>query len=125
VSRMEFDELGKLWTIPAERMKGENGEARPHAVPLTNNMLAILESLPRFKAGDYLFSTMFGTKPVWMSSKVKAWIDARMLRTLRALTRQRGEDPTRATLAPWTNHDIRRTVRSNLSRLKISEEARH
>jgi hypothetical protein len=24
----------------------------------------------------------------------------------------------------WTNHDIRRTVRSNLSRLKVSEEAR-
>jgi hypothetical protein len=28
------------------------------------------------------------------------------------------------TLAPWTNHDIRRSVRSQLSRLKVTEEAR-
>jgi hypothetical protein len=59
-----------------------------------------------------------------MSSKVKARIDARMLCTLRALARQRGEDPAKVQLPDWTNHDIRRTVRSNLSRLKVSEEAR-
>jgi hypothetical protein len=47
-----------------------------------------------------------------------------MLRTLRALARRRGEDPDKVQLPDWTNHDIRRTVRSNLSRLKVSEEAR-
>jgi integrase len=115
-SRSEFDFPNGIWIIPAERMKGENGEARPHAVPLTADILALLETLPRFRAGDYLFSTSFDTKPVWMSSKVKARVDARMLRTLRALARRRGEDPTRVTLAPWKNHDIRRSVRSQLSR---------
>lgn len=122
--RSEFDFLNHLWTIPAERMKGENGEARPHAVPLTGDIMAVLDTLPRFKTGDYLFSTNFGMTPVWMTSKVKARIDARMLHTLRALARRRGEDPGKVTLAPWVNHDIRRTVRSNLSRLKVSEEAR-
>jgi poly-beta-hydroxyalkanoate depolymerase len=43
---------------------------------------------------------------------------------LRALARLRGDDPAKVQLAPWTNHDIRRSVRSNLSRLKVSEEAR-
>ena len=47
-----------------------------------------------------------------------------MLRTLRALARQRKEDAFKVNLQPWTNHDIRRTVRSGLSRLKITEEAR-
>ena len=52
-------------------------------------------------------------------------LDARMRRTLRALARSRGEDLIgREPLPPWTNHDIRRSVRSQLSRLKIPEEVR-
>jgi len=120
----EFDLPNKLWVIPAERMKGTNEEARPHAVPLTDDISALLESLPRFKRGKFLFSTSFGEKPAWLSDKVKKKIDARMLRTMRALARRNGEDASQVELAPWKNHDIRRSVRSNLSRLKISEEAR-
>jgi integrase len=122
--RSEFELAAKTWVIPKERMKGKNGKARAFAVPLTDEMLAILEKLPRYKRGDFLFSTTFGASPVWMSSKAKARIDVRMLRTLRALARQRGEDPARVTLPPWINHDIRRSVRSQLSRLKVTEEAR-
>ncbi len=105
-------------------MKGKNGKARPHVVPLTDDIAGILEALPRFKKGPHLFSTTFGEKPVWMSDKVKKRLDQRMLRTLRAMARQRGEDASKVNPQPWTNHDIRRTVRSGLSRLKITEEAR-
>lgn len=119
----EIDMLAKLWVVPKERMKGKNGKARPHAVPLTDDMLALLRELPRFDGG-YLFSTDTGKKPVWMSSKIKRRLDQRMLRTLRALARQRGDDPAKVQMPAWTNYDIRRTVRSNLSRLKVSEEAR-
>jgi hypothetical protein len=112
------------WVITAERMKGENDEARPHLVPLTPDILTVLESLPLFKSGDYLFSTTFGKKPVSIGSKIKNRIDARMLRTLKAVARRRGDDPAKVTLRNWTNHDIRRTVRSNLSRLRVTEEAR-
>jgi integrase len=120
----EFDLTNRLWVIPAARMKGRNGKARPHAVPLTVDILALVQDLPQFKRGPYLFSTTFGEGPVWMSAKVKDRLDERMVRTLRALARRRGEDPAKVILPPWTNHDIRRTVRSQLSRLKISEEAR-
>ena len=58
----EFDLKEKLWTIPKERMKGTDEKARPHAVPLTDEMLAILKSLPRFKRGDYLFSLSLGVE---------------------------------------------------------------
>ncbi len=77
-----------------------------------------------FTTGDYLFSHSFGRKPAWMSEKVKKRMDARMLRTLRAVARLRGDDPAAVVLRRWTNHDIRRTVRTNLSRLKVTEEAR-
>jgi integrase len=120
----EFDLRNGMWVIPAERMKARNSKARPHAVPITDDLLAILQDLPRFKKGDSLFSTTFGASPVWMSDKIKKRVNARMLRTLRALARHRGDDPAKVTLPAWKNHDVRRTVRSGLSRLKIAEEVR-
>lgn len=119
----EIDFREGLWTIPAERMKGRNAKARAHAVPLTDEILAVLNSLPRFKGGRFLFSTTGGEKPVWISSKIKETIDQRMLRTLRALARVRSDDPAEVALPHWTNHDIRRSVRSNLARLRIPEAA--
>ena len=123
-SRAEVDLTKRLWVIPAERMKGRTSKARSHAVPLTDEMVKIIDALPRFNRGRFLFSTSFGEKPVWMSSKIKERIDVRMERTLRAVARKRGDDPEGVELKPWTNHDVRRTVRSGLSRLKIAEEAR-
>ncbi|MBL8419986.1 MAG: tyrosine-type recombinase/integrase [Dechloromonas sp.] len=38
----EFDTVGKVWTIPAERMKAR----REHEVPLSDAALALLESMP-------------------------------------------------------------------------------
>jgi len=118
----EFDVPGKFWTIPSNRMKGKNGEARPHVVPLTPAMLELLETLPRFEHGKFLFTTTLGSKPVWISDKIKKALDRRMLRTLRALVRARGEDPDKVQLATWTNHDLRRTLRSRLSMLRIHPE---
>jgi integrase len=112
-----------VWTIPASRMKGRNVKARAHVVPLTPDMLAILEQLPILN-GAYLFSTNFGKSAVWMNDKVKRRLDRRMLRTLEALARRRGDDPARVRLEPWVNHDLRRVVRSGLSRLRVSEEIR-
>jgi hypothetical protein len=48
-----------------------------------------------------------------------------MVRTLKALARRRGDDPAKVALAAWKNHDVRRSVRSQLSRVKtITEETR-
>jgi hypothetical protein len=123
-TKAEVDYRAGLWTIPATRMKGRNEEARPHAVPLTAEIRSIFENLPKFKSGPHLFSTTFGETSIWMTSKVKERLDKRMLRTLRALARQRGDDPEAVELLPWVNHDIRRTVRTRLARLRIPEEAR-
>jgi integrase len=123
----EFDLKAGIWTIPAERMKGRNvgrKQARQHTVPLTPELIGVLKSLPRFKDGDFLFSTTFGSSPVWMGTKPKDRLDARMRRTLRALAWQRGDDHRKVDLPHFVQHDIRRTVRSQLSRLKIAEEVR-
>jgi integrase len=119
----EFDLANGRWTIAANRMKGKNGKARPHVVPLTGDMLAILRDLPRFeRVGPFLFSSTFGRKPVWVNDKVKRRLDQRMLRTLRALARARGGDPSNVELPAWVNHDLRRTVRTGLSRLRVADD---
>ena len=109
----EFDLKRKLWTVPPERFKSES----THLVPLTDDVIAILETLPRFNKGDHLFSTTMGEKPVSGFSKAKTNLDRRMLRTLKAMARER----TRATLAPFVLHDLRRTVRTRLSSLQVPD----
>jgi integrase len=116
----EFEFGRREWTVPATRMKGRNGQARQHLVPLTAWSLRILGQMPELTEGPYLFSCNFGKSPVWMGSKVKQRLDARMRRTLRALARKAGRDPERVELAPWVNHDIRRTIRTNLSSLRTA-----
>jgi integrase len=105
-------------------MKAREAKARPHAVPITSDSRALLAELPRPRAGKFLFSTTGGAKPVWISDKIKKKLDARMLRSLKALARMQGRDPEAVTLPKWKNHDLRRTVRSGLSRLRIPEEVR-
>jgi integrase len=121
----ELDIAKREWTIPAARMKGRTGHARPHMVPLTDDIMDIVGNLPRFTRGNFLFSSTSGASSVWMSSQLKARVDVRLRRTLRALARSRGDDLMgREILPAWKNHDIRRSVRTQLSRLKIPEEVR-
>jgi integrase len=118
----EIDFKAGIWIIPKERIKARNEKARAHAVPLSSAMVEIFEDLSRFKRGDFLFSNSFGENSVWVGNNVKKRLDTRMIRSLRALARMRGEDPSKVQLAAWTNHDLRRTLRSNLTRLRVDRE---
>jgi integrase len=120
----EFNFREGVWVVPAARMKGKNGKARDHAVPLTPAILKVLDGLPRVKDGPFLFSTTAGKKPVSMSDKIKRRVDRRMRRTLRALARLSGFDNEKLALAHWQNHDLRRTIRTGLSALRIDFEVR-
>ena len=54
-----------------------------------------------------------------MTGRIKCDLDRRMLRTLKALARRRGEDHHAVTLPNWVTHDLRRVVRSGLSALRV------
>jgi integrase len=104
----EFDLEKRLWIIPPERMKGD----APHVVPLTDQAIRILEDIPRFEKGDYLFSTTFGAKPVNGFSKAKVRLDKSMFEQMKK------------PLEPFVIHDIRRTMRTGLSALPIPDMVR-
>jgi hypothetical protein len=116
-TRDEFAPAGDLWAIGAERFKSDAS----HLVPLTDDARAVIASLPKFKTGPFLFSTTFGAKPTVISDKAKSRLDARMLRTLKAMARKRGDDPARVELKPWVIHDLRRTLRTHLAALRIPD----
>lgn len=123
-AKPEFDFQNRIWTIPPSRMKGRNDRARAHIVPLTQASLELLAALPEPKAGPFLVSTTGGRSPAWIGDKIKRRLDAAMLRSLRALARKRGQDHSQISLPHWVNHDLRRTVRTNLSKLRDARGAR-
>src|SRR6516165_12247220 len=120
----EINLKNRTWVIPSARMKKTGREAKPHLVPLTDAILQVIEALPRFEDRDFLFSAGSTLLKASHFSKPKRRLDRRMLRTLRALARKNGGNPTRVTLPEWDNHDLRRVVRSHLSALRIPEEVR-
>lgn len=53
-TRREINKADKLWTVPAERLKGKKGgRKRDHVVPLTEQAIAALDAVP--VEGSYLF----------------------------------------------------------------------
>jgi integrase len=100
----EFDLAKKIWTIPADRMKADAA----HIVPLSDDALAVLKSLPRFDGGDYLFSVNSGGSAVAAFSAAKDRFDAEIIKALR-------ESDPKSKLTDFVIHDIRCTVRTGLS----------
>src|SRR5690606_35156332 len=67
------------------------------------------DALPRWREGDYLFTTTGGQKPVSSYSKAKAALD-RALATI-------SPDP----IEPWVVHDLRRSVATHMARIGVDE----
>jgi integrase len=114
----EFDLQNRLWVIPSERFKSN----ATHTIPLSPDALALLETVPRWKGGDFLFSNTGGVKPVNSFSKAKLRLDRSMLLSLWAVARKRGVDPQNVVLEPFVIHDLRRTVRTRLSSLHVPDK---
>jgi integrase len=109
----EIDLKARLLVVPAARVSGD----APHVVPLVADAMRIIEALPRFMNGDYLFSTTAGATPVNGFSKAKLRLDRLMLDEVRK------ENPE-APLTPFVIHDLKRTMRTGLSALPVPDLVR-
>jgi integrase len=99
-SEVDLDKA--LLTVPARRMKKEAG----HSVPLSKTAVEILRGLPRFASGDYVFAGRDPARPFGGFSAAKLRLDKKIA--------EMG-----AVVAPYTLHDIRRSVRTRLSELGV------
>lgn len=101
----EIDQAVSVITIPPDRFKG----ARTHALPLSDMARRLIEDLPRFD-GPFVFSTMGGRVPISGFSKLHARFEAALARQCEKV----GAEPIVFGL-----HDLRRTVRTGLSALRV------
>jgi integrase len=112
-------DLGKaLWSLPGGRTK--NG--LPHDVPLSTQAAALLRSIEPREGSMLLFGEDEGPFAGW--TKAKRRLDARAARWRAEVRLGRplgpGEQPEPGdALAPWTLHDLRRTVVTGMNELGI------
>lgn len=113
--RAEFDLVAEnpLWTIPKERAK--NGKA--HVLPLSRQVVEILEGLPVVEGKAKLIFTTTGKTPISGFSRAKQNLDDEMLAIARDEAVQRGDDPEMVEVTPWRFHDLRRTAASGMASL--------
>ena len=107
----EIDRQQRLWEVPFERTKNK----QPNVIPLSASAIAVIDALQRIGERPDLIFTTNGQTPISGFSKAKAALDAYMLEELR-----RG-DPE-AKLEDWRIHDLRRTVRTNLTKLGVATD---
>lgn len=106
--RAEVAEMQRGWLlpeqaafeVPADHYKTD----RPQVVPFSAPAVSMVEALPRWNGGDYLFSTTAGRRPVSGFSKAKARLDKL------------------SKIGGWTLHDLRRSAATHMARLGIPQE---
>jgi integrase len=113
--RSEINFTARMCVIPEDRTK--NG--REHHVPLSDQVMAILEGLPKIRSkASYLF-TVSGDVPCSNLSRRKKRLDAIALAELRKI------DPDISKLVPWRQHDVRHTLKTWMQRARIPKDVRN
>jgi integrase len=115
--RPEIDIDKAVWITPASKMKMD----KPHATPLAAAVIELLRERleqPAHRNG-FVFSSTGGERPFSGFSKAKQRLDALVeeIRGEEAADRGAELEPMPA----WTLHDLRRTLRSGLPALGVSD----
>jgi integrase len=102
LAQMTWDEVDLVkgtWLLAAERTKN----ADPRLIPLPRLAVDMLAAMPRFTR-PHVFSSSYGARPISGFGQLKNMLDRR-------IAKLSGGAP----IAPWRLHDLRRTMRTNLS----------
>ncbi|MGF7178472.1 tyrosine-type recombinase/integrase [Azospirillum doebereinerae] len=108
MQRLELDLDAGMWTIPSERYK--TGVA--HVVPLVQAACDIIASQPKV-SDKFVFTTVPDS-----GFSGYSWAKKVLDKKVRARRATEGLEDLR----PWTLHDLRRTLRTGLSELRIGSD---
>jgi integrase len=104
--RAWYDDKAATLLIPPEQYKS----GRNFLVTLPDEAKRIIDDLPRFNGGDFMLSTTNGEKPI-----------AGVARKTLDLLHTKAEKILGHPMKQFSLHDLRRTVRTHLSRLGVSD----
>lgn len=99
----DVDLESAMWMLPREVVKA----GRAHDVPLSTAAVELLQRIPHFRQGNYVFTTTSGLKAINGFQKAKNKLDKKIL--------EHRQEP----LPDWTVHDLRRTVATNLAQRNV------
>ena len=103
----EFGEYTRRINLPTDRVKNR----REHIVPLSDQAMAVLASVPRWEGHEYMFGKTGKTGfSGWSKSKMR---HERRINTAR-------EKQGLENMPDWGLHDLRRTVASGMARLGVA-----
>jgi integrase len=130
LSRPEVDSTNAMIIVPSTRMKGKV----EHSIPITRALQGILDALPKFAGGKYLFTMSGGKRPAGGYGNFVDLLRERMTKAHRdrlgvpadddKLLRHLGlgkddEIPSEYSIPHWTLHDVRRSARSLMGRAGV------
>jgi integrase len=115
----EIDLDAKTLTLPGSRTKND----KPHVIPLSEPAVEIIKALPRIEGKAGLVFSTTGATSVSGFSRSRELIQRAMVAELRKAALERSEDPDKVEAPPpWTLHDLRRAVATNLQKLGVRLE---
>lgn len=104
-----------VWTVPPERVKAKRGQRRPHVVPLSPAAAGLLRR--RFAGGEE-FAFPVKRRPGRRQTGPMSWGSHFVELLCAEADRQLGRP-----LEPWTIHNLRHTVATNVrEQLKVRED---
>src|SRR5262249_23017330 len=113
------------WTLPIGSAESGSSQSPSAFAPIA---AATMRTPKKRRASDRRARNLRGVRGEGVRADGPSVADGRcpcpvrMLCTLRALAKLRGDDPAKVRLEPWINHDLRRTVRSRLSQLRVDAD---
>ncbi len=110
------DRIENVWTSLAEHEKSKV----THLIPLTPAMLEVIDAVP--VVGNEWVFTLSGDKPINSWSKSKGELDDKLAELVAKDAAEAGTEPK--PVRKFVLHDIRRTVSTGMSELRIDKEVR-
>ena len=107
-----FDLKNKIWTIPPKNHKAGRFTKESLKRPIIDEIVPLIELAMSISPGEYLLSLHEGK--CLSSSGVEHYPDG----IIKWVSKKKGIN-----MEPWTTHDIRRTVRTRMSRLTTADVA--
>lgn len=117
--RTEIGSMRRSWLQPdlrAFEIPAASGKTRTaQVVPLSEPAQRIIDALPKWNNGDFLFSTTGGEVPISGYTQGKNRLD-------KLIAEARAKAGIEETMPGWTYHDLRRSAATHLARMKVPQE---
>lgn len=118
---LQWDDIDAngVWHVRPDGALAAREKGNPGTLPLSESALAVVRVQLQIKGNEHVFAGR-GAAPYQGLSMAKKRLDKALLEELCRMASERGDDPEKVELEPWTLHDLRRSARSLMARAGVA-----